>query len=61
MSVQPIAGSVDLAAVAALQVLQGTQAGVAAVQATLSQTPGGSAAPVISSSVTAPGSLELFA
>ncbi len=61
MSAQPIAGSVNLAAIAALQVLQGTQAGFAAVQAALTQTPGGSAAPVVSSSVTAPGSLELFA
>ena len=61
MSAQPISGSVDLAAVAALAVVQGTQAGTAAVQAALDQTAGGSAAPVISSSVTAPGSLELFA
>lgn len=61
MSTQPISGSVDLSAVAALAVLQGTQAGTAAVQAALAQTAGGSAAPVVSSSVTAPGALEVFA
>jgi hypothetical protein len=61
MSSQAISGSVDLSAVAALAVLQGTQAGTAAVQAALAQTTGGAAAPVISSSVTAPGSLEVFA
>jgi hypothetical protein len=51
----------DMSAVAALAVVQGTQAGAAAVQAALAQTSGGSAAPVLSSSVTAPGALELFA
>ncbi len=62
MSAQPISGSFgDLSAVAALSVVQATQAGTAAVQAALSQTAGGTAAPVVSSSVTAPGSLELFA
>jgi len=62
MSAQPISGSFgDLSAVAALQVVQATQAGTAAVQEALSQTPGGTAAPVVSSSVTAPGSLEMFA
>jgi hypothetical protein len=62
MSAQAIgASSGDLAAVAALQVLQQTQAGTAAVQAALSEDTGGGAAPVVSSSVTAPGALELFA
>ena len=62
MSVQPVSGSFgDLSAVAALQVVQATQAGAAAVEAALSQTPGGGAAPVVSSSVTAPGALEIFA
>jgi hypothetical protein len=51
----------DLTAVAALQVLQQTQAGTAAVQAALSEDTGGGAAPVVSSSATAPGALELFA
>jgi hypothetical protein len=51
----------DLTAVAALQVLQQTQAGTAAVQAALSEDTGGGAAPLVSSSVTAPGALELFA
>lgn len=62
MTSQPINGTVgDMSAVAALQVVQATQAGAAAAQAALSQTPGGTAAPVVSSSVTAPGALELFA
>ena len=61
MSAQPVSGLGDLAAVAALQAVQATQAGTDAVQAALSQTSGGTAAPVVSSSVTAPGSLELFA
>lgn len=62
MSTQPIDGSAGaLSAVAALQVVQATQAGTAAVQAALSQTTGGSAAPIVSSSATAPGALELFA
>jgi hypothetical protein len=51
----------DLTAVAALQVLQQTQAGTAAVQDALSEDTGGGAAPVVSSSATAPGALELFA
>lgn len=51
----------DLAAVAALQVVEKTQAGTAAVQAALSDTTGGTAAPIVSSSVTAPGALEMFA
>jgi hypothetical protein len=62
MSAQPVSGSFgDLSAVAALQVVQATQAGVAAAQEALSQTAGGTVAPVISSSATAPGSLEIFA
>ena len=61
MSTQPIGSIGDMSAVAALAVVQGTQAGTAAVQAALDQTSGGTAAPVLSSSVTAPGSLELFA
>ncbi len=62
MSAQAIGGAPsDLAAVVALQVLQKTQAGTAAVEAALSQSTGGGAAPVISSSATAPGSLEIFA
>ena len=62
MSVQPVGGSFgDLSAVAALQVVQATQAGAAAAQEALSKTAGGTVAPVVSSSVTAPGSLELFA
>jgi hypothetical protein len=62
MSAAAIGGStVDLSAVAALQVLQQTQAGTAAVLAALSQATGGGSAPVVSSSVTAPGALELFA
>lgn len=62
MSAQPVSGSFgDLSAVAALQVVQATQAGAAAAQAALSQTSGGTAAPVLSSSATAPGALELFA
>jgi hypothetical protein len=51
----------DLTAVMALQVLQQTQSGTAAVQAALSEDTGGGAAPVVSSSATAPGALELFA
>jgi len=62
MSAQPISGSFgDISAVAALSVVQATQAGAAAVQQALSQTSGGTAAPVVSSSVTAPGALEIFA
>jgi cell division GTPase FtsZ len=62
MSAQAIGGSSDdLSAVAALQVLQQTQSGMAAVQAALSEDTGGGAAPVVSSSATAPGALEVFA
>ena len=61
MSTQPIGAMGDMSAVAALAVVQGTQAGTAAVQAALAKTSGGSAAPVVSSSVTAPGALEVFA
>lgn len=62
MSAQAIGGSAgDLTAVAALQVLQQTQAGAAAVLAAVSEDTGGGAAPVISSSATAPGALEVFA
>ena len=61
MSAQPIGAMGDMSAVAALAVVQGTQAGTAAVQAALAQTAGGSVAPVVSSSVTAPGALEVFA
>ncbi|HEX3803682.1 MAG TPA: hypothetical protein VHV75_12665 [Solirubrobacteraceae bacterium] len=62
MSATAMSGSTgDLTAVAALQVLQQTQAGTAAVQAALSEDTGGGAAPVVSSSATAPGALELFA
>jgi pyruvate carboxylase len=50
-----------MSAVAALAVVQGTQAGTAAVQAALAKTSGGTVAPVVSSSVTAPGALEVFA
>jgi hypothetical protein len=61
MSTQPIGAVGQMYAVAALAVVQGTQAGTAAVQTALDQTAGGTVAPVVSSSVTAPGSLELFA
>jgi hypothetical protein len=61
MSTQPIGGLGDMSAVAALAVVQGTQAGTAAVQDALAKTSGGTVAPVVSSSVTAPGSLEIFA
>jgi hypothetical protein len=62
MSAQPVSGSFgDLSAVAALQVVQATQAGAAAAQEALGQTAGGAVAPVVSSSVTAPGALEIFA
>jgi hypothetical protein len=62
MSATAISSSAgELTAVAALQVLQQTQAGTAAVQASLSEDTGGGAAPVVSSSATAPGALELFA
>lgn len=61
MSSQPIGAVGVPSAVAALAVVQETQAGVAAVQQALSQTTGGGAAPVLSSSATAPGSLEIFA
>ena len=50
-----------LEAVQALQAFQATEAGMAAVQASLEQTTGGGAAPILSSSATAPGALELFA
>ena len=62
MSAQAIGGSLgELASVVALQVLQQTQAGTAAVQDAISEDTGGGAAPVVSSSATAPGALELFA
>ncbi len=50
-----------LAAVEALQAFQATQVGLGAVQAALEQTTGGGAAPMVSSSATAPGALEIFA
>jgi hypothetical protein len=53
--------SPELAALAALQVQQQMQAGTAEVQAAVSQDTGGGAAPIVSSSVQAPGSLEMFA
>lgn len=62
MSTQPIGiPSPDLAAIAALQVQQQSQAGTAAVQAAVSQDTGGGSAPIVSSSIQAPGSLEMFA
>jgi hypothetical protein len=54
-------GSEQLQAVQAMQAFQSTAAGIAAAQAALEQTTGGGAGPMISSSVTAPGSLEMFA
>lgn len=53
--------SSGLGAVEALQAFQSTEAGMAAAQAALEQTTGGGAAPMVSSSVTAPGALEVFA
>ncbi|MGC9220804.1 MAG: hypothetical protein ACP5H2_05555 [Solirubrobacteraceae bacterium] len=62
MSTQPIGmtGS-DLGTLAALQVMLQTQAGADAVQQALSNDTGGEAAPLTSSSIQAPGSLEMFA
>jgi hypothetical protein len=54
-------GSNGLEAVQALQVFQATEAGMAAAQESLEQTTGGGAAPIVSSSATAPGALEVFA
>jgi hypothetical protein len=51
----------ELQSLAALQVLEATQKGTAALTAAAGQDTGGGAAPAVSSSVTAPGSLELFA
>jgi hypothetical protein len=62
MSVAPVSASGGgLAAVLALSVMEKNQAGIAAAQAALRQTAGGGAAPMVSSSATAPGALELFA
>jgi hypothetical protein len=57
-----ISGASDpLGAVQALQAFQSTETGMAAAQAALEQTTGGGAAPMVSSSATAPGALEVFA
>jgi len=62
MSTQAIGiQSSELAAFAALQVQQQSQAGAAAVQASVGQDTGGGSAPIVSSSIQAPGSLEMFA
>jgi hypothetical protein len=53
--------SPELAAMAALAAQQQNQAGLAAVQAAVEQDTGGGAGPMVSSSVQAPGSLEVFA
>lgn len=50
-----------MAQMAAMLAQQETQQGQQAVVANLKTADGGGAAPVVSSSVTAPGSLELFA
>jgi hypothetical protein len=51
----------SLGAVEAMQAFQATEVGMAAAQASLEQTTGGGAAPIVSSSATAPGALEIFA
>jgi hypothetical protein len=53
--------SPELAAMAALAAQQQNQAGLAAVQAAVEQDTGGGAGPMVSSSIQAPGSLEVFA
>jgi hypothetical protein len=53
--------SPELASIAAAQVVQQTQQAQQAVVQDISDAYGGGSAPVVSSSVTAPGSLELFA
>jgi hypothetical protein len=53
--------SPDMAALAAVAMQQQSQAGLAAVQAAVEQDTGGGAGPMVSSSVQAPGSLEVFA
>jgi hypothetical protein len=45
----------------AVEAMQATEVGMAAAQASLEQTTGGGAAPIVSSSATAPGALEIFA
>lgn len=66
MSVQAIGSGADsdLQTLAALQVMMqaaAAQQSMAAVQAAVSAGTGGTAAPLVSSSAEAPGSLELFA
>lgn len=62
MNPQTVGGAdPQLAAVAALAVIQKTQTGQAAVQAAVSEDSGSGAAPIVSASVQAPGSLEIFA
>ena len=62
MSAAPLIGmSPELAQIAAAQVQQQTQQAQQAVVQDISDAYGDGAAPVASSSVTAPGSLELFA
>ena len=53
--------SPDMAALASVALLQRNQAGLAAVQAAVEQDTGGGAGPMVSSSIQAPGSLEVFA
>jgi hypothetical protein len=50
-----------MAALASVALLQKNQAGLAAVQAAVEQDTGGGAGPMVSSSIQAPGSLEVFA
>ena len=63
MSAAPLVGSMNpgLAVLAAAQVQQQTQQVQNAVAQDISAEAGGGAAPIVSSSITAPGSLELFA
>lgn len=62
MSIQSVGfHSSELAAAYALHTQQQSQAGTKAVQAAVSQDTGGGSAPIVSSSVQAPGSLEMFA
>jgi hypothetical protein len=53
--------SPEFAAVAAAMIQQQTQQGQAAVVQAVSAEAGSGSAPIVSSSVTAPGSLEIFA
>ena len=53
--------SPELAAMAAAMSMQETQQGQAAVVQAVSAAAGSGSAPIVSSSVTAPGSLEMFA